>query len=160
MITGTITATDYLNAQKLHRAKTVRWFYIISGIAILLSIIVYWFVSCKAGIILGCAGIGGAIGELTMSKFILPWKVRRLHSQHKDFLSPFTYEWDSDFLMGSGVSGHSKRPWANYAKYKENESVFLLYHADNIFEVFPKKWFRDNSQMDEFRSLVNRISQT
>lgn len=160
MITGSISASDYLNAQRLHREKSVRWYYAASGTAIAVGVALYFFYQQKLGFIVGCAGIGGVIGELVMSSLYLPWKIRRLHVQQKDLASPFTYTWDSEFLEAKGVSGQSKRQWSNYAKCKENEKLFLLYHSDVLFEMFPKNWFQNQTQIAEFRSLANRAGKT
>ena len=160
MITGTISPSDYLNAQRLHRAKAVRWYYLASVVAIVIGAGVYCFVNRNTGLILACAGLGGLIGEFVMSRVYLPWKVRRLHAQQKDLASPFTYTWNSSVLEAQGISGQSKPEWGNYAKCKEDEKIFLLYHADNLFEMFPKTWFRDQDQMREFRELANRAGKT
>jgi hypothetical protein len=95
-----------------------------------------------------------------MSFVYLPWKVRRIHRQQKDLAFPFTYTWDSEFLKAQSVGGQSKRKWTNYVRCKENENLFLLYHADNLFEMFPKSWFQDQAQLIEFRSLANRAKET
>ena len=160
MITGSISASDYLNAQRLHREKSVRWCYAATGTAVAVGVALYFFYQQKLGFIVGCAGIGGVIGELVISSLYLPWKIRRLHVQQKDLASPFTYTWDSEFLEAKGVSGQSKRQWSNYAKCKENEKLFLLYHSDVLFEVFPKNWFQDQTKIAEFRSLANRAGKT
>jgi hypothetical protein len=160
MITGTISISDYLDAQRLHRSPGIWWYYLASAIAVAIVVALYFLSKRNLGLIVGCAGIGGVIGELTMSAFYLPWKVRRLHRQQKTLASPFTYTWDSEFLEARGISGHSKHEWKNYAKCKESEKIFLLYHADNLFEMFPKSWFRDQTQIDEFRKFAHRAGET
>ena len=156
MIIGTISQADYLNAQKLHRARSAEWYYLTSLVAFALGLLIYFLFNRNIGLIVACAGIGGVVGELLMSTVYLPRQVRRLHNQQKDLASPFTYQWDSMFLEAQGISGQSKRAWKNYAKYKEDEKIFLLYHADNLFEMFPKRWFRDEAQVSEFRGLANQ----
>lgn len=160
MITGTISVSDYLGAQRLHRKPGVWWYYLASVIAIALGLALYFLSKRSLGLIVGCAGIGGVIGELAISAFYLPWKVRRLHRQQKTLTSPSTYTWNSEFLEASGASGHSKHEWTNYAKCKENEKIFLLYHADNLFEMFPKSWFSDQTQIEEFRKFAQRAGKT
>jgi hypothetical protein len=159
MISGTISEVDYLNAQRLHRAKVEKWYYLASGIAIAIGITTYFFHDPKIGLIVSCAGIGGILGELIMSSAYLPRKINHLYRQQKDLASAFTYKWDSDFIEAQGVSGQSKRKWENYAKYREDKNLFLLYHADNIFEMFPKSWFESNNQVNEFRKLASRAGQ-
>jgi hypothetical protein len=160
MITGFISASDYLDAQRLHRAKSVRRYCTLSGVAIAVGVATYFFYQQNLGIIIGCAGVGGVIGELVISLLYLPWKVHRLHRQQKDLASLFTYTWDSEFLEAKGISGQSKRRWNNYAKCKEDEKLFLLYHSDVLFEMFPKAWFQDQTQIAEFRSLALRAGKT
>ena len=160
MITGIISVSDYLNAQRLHRGSSVRWYNTASATAIAFGVALYFFYRQNLGFIVGCAGVGGVIGELVMSLFYLPRKVRRLHHQQKDLASPFTYTWDSEFLEAKGTSGQSKRQWSNYARCKENEKLFLLYHSDAIFEMFPKAWFQDQVKIAEFRNLANGAGKT
>lgn len=156
MITGTISSSDYLNAQRLHRAKTVRWFYLIAVIVILGGSGIFFFAHSTVGLIVAGASLGALLGELVMSALYLPWKSRRIHAQQKDFASPFTYTWDSSVIEARGVSGQSKREWVNYAKVKEDDWLFLLYHADNLFEMVPKRWFQNQAQIQEFRELASR----
>jgi YcxB-like protein len=154
MITGTISASDYLDAQRLHRARAVRWFFVFCGVLITLGIVLMLFYSPQLGVMLVCAGVGLVAFELIFASLYLPWKVRRLHRQQKDLAAVFTYAWDDEFLEGKSANGQSKRRWRDYEKRKENEKMFLVYHADNLFEMFPKPWFRDQAQIDEFRSLT------
>lgn len=159
MITGIISIDDFLNAQRLHRANALRGFYRFFRIAILIAIPVCFYLVKALGLTLALLSIGVAIGGQITSKLILPWKVRRLHRQQKDLAFPFTYTWNAEFLEGQGVSGQSKRAWTNYHKFREDRHVFLLYHSDNLFEVFPKRWFSDNEQIDEFRRLASQAGQ-
>jgi hypothetical protein len=156
MITGSISTSDYLDALRLHRGKSVCWCYAASGIAVAVGVALYFFYQREPGLIVGAGGIGGAIGELVMSSLYLPRKVRRIHLQQKDLAFPFTYTWNSEFLEAKCVSGQSKRRWSDYAKFKENEKLFLLYHSDLLFEMFPKGWFQDQTQIAEFRALAHR----
>ncbi|MCL2075063.1 MAG: YcxB family protein [Betaproteobacteria bacterium] len=160
MITGSISTSDYLNAQRLHRAKSVRWFHITSGIIVAVGIATYFFGEHAIGFMIGGAGIGGVIGDLVLSSLYLPWKVRRIHQQHKDFASPFTYTWDSECIEVKHISGQAKRQWSDYAKCKEDEKQFLLYHSDIMFEMIPKSWFQDQTQIAEFRNLAHRARKT
>ena len=160
MITGSISASDYLNAQRLHRAKSVRMYYAASVAAIVVGVASFFFFQQKLGFIIGSAGVGGVIGELVMSISYIPWKTRRLYRQQKDLSSPFVYTWNSEYLEARGFSGQSKRQWADYLMCKENESIFLLYHCDLIFEMFPKAWFKDQDQLAEFRNFAHRSMKT
>lgn len=160
MITGSISVSDYLNAQRLHRGKSVHLIYAVSGIDVAVGGALYFLCQQDLGLIVGCAGFGAIICELVVSALYLPWKVRRIYRQQKDFAYPFTYTWDSEFLEGKGICGQSKRQWSNYVKCKENEKLFLLYHSDVLFEMLPKAWFQDQTKIAEFRRLAHRAGKT
>ena len=160
MITGTILPSDYLNAQRLHRARSVRWSYLVFAGIFAVGLAIHFLSDRNIGWVVVCTSIGGVVGQLIRSTVYLPLKVRRLYNQQKDLASPFSYKWDSIFLEAQGISGQAKREWKNYAKYKEDEKLFLLYHADNLFEMFPKSWFRDEMQVSEFREFANRAGKT
>ena len=156
MITGTITTIDYLKAQRLNRKKAeLRWFTV-SSFTIAVGLILLALGMGLTSLFFLAGGIGGIIGELVSSFGVLPRKARRLHSQQKDLAFPFTYTWDSEFLECKGISGQARRPWTNYVRVKENNEFILLYHADNLFEVFPKRWFSNQAQMEEFRRFAKR----
>ena len=91
MISGTITASDYLAAQRLHRATAVRWYDAISGLVALIGAFTCFYFDPKIGFILVGSGIGGISGEFIYARTYIPWKVRHIHGQQKDFASPFTY---------------------------------------------------------------------
>ena len=138
----------------------MRWYYAAGCTVTAVGIALFILGHKMLAFVLVGAGLGGVIGELIMSSVFLPWKVRRIHRQQKDLASPFTYTWDAEFLEARGISGHSKREWKNYAKYKENDKLFLLYHADNLFEMLPKSWFQDQSQVSDFRVHAERVGRT
>jgi hypothetical protein len=35
--------------------------------------------------------------------------------------------------------------------------MFLLYHSDVMFEIFPKSWFLSPEQVESFRQLASRV---
>jgi hypothetical protein len=154
MITGTITASDYLDAQRLHGERLRRWYRYVCAALAVVGIAFVVFGLRRPGVTLVLVGIVGLVVEYLVWTFYLPRKIRHLHLQQKDFASPFTYWWDAEFIEAKSDSGQSKRKWRNYAKFKESETIFLLYHADNMFEALPKKWFRDQAQIDEFRQFA------
>ena len=157
MLHGSITPTDYLNAQRLHRARYARGYVILCIFLILAAFVLAAFYQRHLGVIVGLVGGLGLTVEILIATVFLPWQVRRLHAQQKDLATPFNYSWDDEYLEVKGANGQAKRPWRNYAKYLEDERVFLVYHADNIFEMLPKRWFKDEAQIAEFRQLADLV---
>ena len=155
MISGTISPENYLSAQHLHRRKTVQRNIAIAASMIAAGIAFLFFSQLIIGVGLIGGGIGCGIGELILAKVVLPRKARRTFSQQKDLAEVFTYSWNSEFIVARSAIGESKRPWKNYSKYAENAHIFLLYHADNLFEMFPKTWFQSQEQLDDFRAKAS-----
>jgi hypothetical protein len=44
--------------------------------------------------------------------------------------------------------------WTVVQKLRETKSLFLLYFAPNLAVIVPKRFFRDQAQMAEWRSLI------
>lgn len=151
MISGIVTPEDHFTAQFLHRREVTRRSYVICGAMVAVGTACFLFGQLIVGWAFVGGGIGCAIGEFATARIFLPRKVRRLHMQQKEFASEVAYKWDAEYLEGRSSTGASKRPWKNYFKLKESESVFLLYQTENIFEMIPKTWFESDAQMDEFR---------
>ena len=159
MIQGNISATVYIDAQLLHRSPGLKR-YLFGVLLALVGAVLFLLDKITWGSIFIGVGLGAIAGELGASKLFIPWKTRRLYQQHKDLASLFTYTWNEDCIEAKSDSGQTRRPWENYLKHKENEKLFLLYHADNMFEMFPKRWFKDEAQLSEFRRLLERVPET
>lgn len=103
-----------------------------------------------------------ALGHETPLQALKTWRMKMPElfvKSVRNHPGPDTYTWDSDFIAAQGVSGQSRRAWKNYAKFKENEEMFLLYHADNMFEMLPKRWFISDAQIAEFRGCASRAGE-
>ncbi len=49
----------------------------------------------------------------------------------------------------------AKRSWAGYQRAMETDQAFLLILCRGVFSIYPKRAFRDNDQMSDFRVLLN-----
>lgn len=154
MIAGRLTEADFLAAQRLYRRRWARGAIVIllivaaAGVALLLA------TGQRIGIGLLCIAAGGLLGETIQSRLLLPRQARRLFRQCAAYRQSFQYSWDEDWLSVTCESGNARRRWSDYVKYRENDRVFLLYHADNLFEMLPKAWFSGAGQMAELRRLA------
>jgi hypothetical protein len=160
MISGTISVSDYLSAQRLHLGKTLRWLYLAMLALVIIGAGLYVSDRVRLGPPLMISGLSFIVIAFAMKTLYLPWKVRRLHRQQKDFGSPIAYHWDTEFLYGQHANGNTKRPWSHYSKVRESNKLLLLYHSDVLFEMFPKSWFADQSQLEEFKDLAMRSAGT
>lgn len=156
MINGMISAADFVQAQHLHRKSGARRVNMAAA-----ALAACGAAATVAGVgdfgwIALCGGVGGLIGEFVNAHLLMPRKVRKLHAQQKSFAEQITYAWDTEFISCQTRSGSARRPWSHYLKVKEDEHVFLLYHADNLFEMFPKPWFPNAETLEDFRKLACR----
>lgn len=156
MISGAISSRHYLAALQLHRQRAVKRQLLVLGALAVAGAIVAAAGYVLIGLVLVGAGVGGLIGELIQSRFVLPRSARKIYNQQAALRATYTYSWDKDGLSVSSDTVQAKRPWSDYIKTLENEDLLLLYHSDIMFEIFPKSWFASREQADEFRTLASR----
>jgi hypothetical protein len=152
MISGHISVNDYLQAQRLHRKSWEKWSKIVAVVIVVFSVAIIVVGYRNFGVLLLCVGMGLLISEYTFASIYLPRFVKKNHAQRKDLANRFTYSWDTEYVEAKSDTGSAKRPWSHYTKLKEDEHVFLLYHADNMFEMLPKSWFPSLEKIHEFRT--------
>lgn len=157
MISGAISANDFLSAQRLHRQPMVRRQLIVLAALVLIGLLIVWAGYFFSGIIIFGAGIGGLIGELVLSRFLLPRRHLRIYHQQASLRSHYTYSWDTESISVVSDTGQAKRLWSDYVKRRENDQMFLLYHSDVMFEIFPKSWFLSLEQVEAFRELASQV---
>ena len=158
MVTGSISVSDYIQAQRLHRKSIAKWSNISAAVITACGVVMLMAGSKQFGVIALFAGAGAFIGEYVVANLYLPRKVAKLHAQQKDLAGQFTYSWDDKHIQAQSNTGSSKRPWSHYAKVREDAHVFLLYHSDNMFEMLPKSWFPSSEAINEFRTLAFRAA--
>ncbi|MGY0613458.1 YcxB family protein [Luteimonas sp. A501] len=157
MITAAISSKDYLTALRLHRKRAVTRQLLVLAVLAATGVLVIAVGYMLIGLILIGAGVGGLIGELVQSKLILPGRAEKIYNQQASLRATYTYSWDNDGLSVSSETGHARRPWSDYIKFLESDQLFLLYHSDIMFEIFPKSWFSRQEQAGEFRALASRV---
>lgn len=155
MITGTITAQDYLSAMRLHRRSSVRRQMVWLTVFVVAGTVIAAFGHLLPGCVLLGAGVGGMVGELVQSKFVLPRRTRRIHGQQASMRDTYEYSWDDDSLTVSSRNARVERRWKDYLKMLENDELLLLYQSDVMFEMFPKSWFQSEAQARQFRALAS-----
>jgi hypothetical protein len=154
MVTGIITASDYLAAQYLHRRQTVKALYTFSIALIAVGAVWLCITPNLIAFAITCGAVGGLVGELIVSTAILPRRALRIHHQRKEFSSPTTYSWDNEFLITSSRDGHAKKRWKDYLRLREDDGMLLLYHSDDLFQMVPKRWFSNADDLMKFTELA------
>jgi hypothetical protein len=78
----------------------------------------------------------GAIIAITNLR--LPRTARKSFTQLKYLGAPIKAEWSADHISFEAANGSSRYQWGDFVKIAEGKSVFLLFQADNLFNVIPK----------------------
>ena len=156
MISGAISADEFLAAQRLHLRHVVRRQLTILAIFVIVGLLIVWAGYFSPGIILFGVGAGGFIGQFILSKYSWPRRQLRIYNQQASLRSNFVYSWDTEHISVVADTGQAKRHWIDYVKSRENNQVFLLYHSDVMFEIIPKSWFHSSEQVETFRRLSLR----
>jgi YcxB-like protein len=94
------------------------------------------------------------VAGLLMSHYRMPRYCARVFRQNPAFSGVTRYSWDESVLEASSEIGTARIRWRDYLKCHEDERQFLLYLADNQFQMVPKAWFTDDAQTEEFRRLA------
>jgi hypothetical protein len=159
LITATITVDDYIAGHRLHYARARGNLY---GAAAVLTVIgvAMMIGGAKWALAVLLAGIGGLLGNWWDDRVRMPGKVRKLYEQFKGISDPVELSWDAEKIEGRSATGHGSRKWRDYARLKEDDEVFLLYATDQLWYVFPKRWFGDQKQLEEFRSYARNAGET
>jgi hypothetical protein len=159
MITATLSVDDYISAHRLDKSR-VRTIVYLVALAVLIVGVALAIAGVKWAVIVICTGGGGLLGQWWDDRVGLPNKVRKLYGQFKGISDPLTFSWDAETIEGRGADGHGRRKWRDYVRFKENDDVFLLYLTDTLWHVFPKRWFIDAGQLEEFRTYASRAGET
>lgn len=158
-ITGTMSPEDYVNAQRLHRNWAAVGSYMVFGTIALIGIA---FLVAEGITVVGkglfACGIGGIVGVLIVDLWVLPIRDQRRQARRGFLNAKFTYTWNSEKLVAESAIWQSERAWSDYVRFKESKAVVLLYHPDNTYEIFPKAWFEDTKQLNEFRSYALQLN--
>lgn len=151
-----ITESDFYSAQRLHLMSAAGRLTVIAFIAALVGFLLHEHFGVSLA-----AAVGGVVGFcswLFSYHFIfLPIRCRRIYRQQKALHSETEISWNEETIEFKHEMGNTKMKWSNYAKYREDKNLFLLYQSDVIFNMIPKSSFSSEEQMREFRSHFSAI---
>ncbi len=158
-ISGQYLWTDYLDAQLLHltppRATRISLWLLGAMLAVsiismlLLRVPIEYGAACLVPVLI-------LVGLYALYRYlIMPRQVKRIFNQQKELNSPFEIEFSEAGLSFSNEFGQTLRPWQMFLKWKENEKIFMLYHSDVMFSMFPKRLFTDGSHLLTIKHFLN-----
>ncbi len=151
-LTGQYQWTDYLHAQLLNMSparglKALIYFLLIfTGVIFLAGFYDFENHAFRFELILPVLIPAGVY--LLIRYVLLPSRTRDLFNQQKELSAPFEMEISDDGLKFSNEYGYTQRPWANFAKWKEDGELLLLYFSDVVFTMIPKRMFTDPQSLE------------
>ncbi|OYV74971.1 MAG: hypothetical protein B7Z66_14655, partial [Chromatiales bacterium 21-64-14] len=91
---------------------------------------------------------GGLFCILLFFLVYFPFKIKRNYRQRKELQKEFTFVTTDSSLNVEFANGHYNKPWIDYLKWKESRNLFLLYHADNLYQIIPKRCSHSAGDID------------
>lgn len=84
----------------------------------------------------------------------IPWASRRYFRQYESMRLVQRYEANDSGLQIRGEHGEARLEWGDFVRWKEGRQEFLLYVNSRQYLIFPKRCFRSENDMLEFRRLA------
>ncbi len=147
---GKFELADLKAAQDLHArtSKFARWviiilivvlaLFIITGIVFALRNSISWTFMIYPVFILGFLAL--------YRYWLRPYQIKRAYTQHKELSSLFEMDLTDEGYNIKNDYGSGKIPWKDFAKWKSDEKIILLYRTDNMFNMVPKRLLTDETQ--------------
>jgi hypothetical protein len=158
-ITGTYTIKDLEAAAWVH-IRLRRSFAILGLllIAVALFILGYAFFSSRPtslgwGLWVLVAGLLYIVLFLC---FGIPFNARRMYKQRKDLQRECTFSVSELGLHFSTEGMAGTKPWTDYLSWKEGKDTVLIYIADNLYQMIPKRFFTSDADLQAFRQYLSQ----
>jgi hypothetical protein len=155
----TLTFDDYKNAQWL--SMRPRPVYKYAGIIILILLVICFLFSVYDSVLerdfdRGRLIFWGCIAYLLFFYFYLyPSKYKRLYKQHKLLKEPIDFEVHEAGIKFKSPSIDANLGWDHFIKWKEGKKTFILYQNDALMNIFPKRYFNNEDDINSFRKLIS-----
>jgi hypothetical protein len=146
LIQGVITERDYVRAQYLHLSRA-RAFV---GIGFSIVAAYLWATYLEPLWI----GFLFPLFLISLYAVVVPFRSRRTFRQYKALSEPVSIEKRADGLYFKRQHGEGLLPWSHIVKWRRNETLVLLYPANNVFHMVPGHFFPSESDFEAFKALV------
>ena len=148
-----ITPADHLESVKVRYRTSVRrlLMIVLGSILLLLGLITYPYFDRSWSLL----EIGLSIWILAVQLF-LPRMVHRLaYYRNRPIFGLRKVNFDEHGVVADGPQGHVETPWTRYIQYRESRRLFLLYLTKDVSGIVPKRVFKNDSEVDAFRTLLS-----
>ena len=76
-----------------------------------------------------------------------PRQIARFFQQQKELSAPMEFELSEEGFAIQHQYGGSRIPWKEFAKWKEDQEMILLYRSDLSFHLLPKRFLAGGDQL-------------
>ncbi|SFI40736.1 YcxB-like protein [Bosea sp. OK403] len=152
----TLTADDYVAANKLHVLNVYRGHLRLAMTAAGVLFYVFFIVSDYVG---GWSfwPFAGVIHLFALWLLLMPFlsyfliapgMARKNFRKQKSLQQPLTWSWSEAGLKVTNDGGAWLTPWDHYLKRADNAEMFLFYQAPRLFQMVPKRALSAEQQAD------------
>jgi hypothetical protein len=149
---------DYIKASlavsELSRKSKFQLAALMGGVACVAVFLAVYLEDVRSAVLIGAASVGAAGGGLLAKRITLPRKTRRIFAQTPMLRRPFQITWDERALTSTNEQGSGTYPWAEFHKTRELAGLFLVFFSDVMFVIIPKRAFRDEATLRDFRECM------
>lgn len=107
------------------------------------------------------AGVGAALWLVALGLILgairlrLPAMSRRSFAQQKWLRDEVEVTWSDEGILFETSKSHSRHDWDDFGKWAENRTVFVLFFADSLFSMIPKRVLTAH-EVDDLRARLAR----
>jgi hypothetical protein len=153
-----VTEQDYMSAHRLFAKnepplrRFSRHLMVWIGVLMIIAQTLYIVVEPRAGFGVGVAGVClGVFG--VYCGFALRRHFRRSYRNNHRFRHDFNAEISEEGIEVETSSSDSRMKWASFVRFLESDEIFMVFLAQWLFLVFPKRAFAAN-EADQFCTLL------
>jgi hypothetical protein len=161
-ITGIIEANDYIAAQWVHMRPRKSLRIVLYGLLIIVITVygiaakdVLWDRNNALLLPFWLLTLGFGYFVIFFGWFI-PFKTKRVYRQHTSLQKPFTLEITEEWFRAHSEEGETHTQWSELHKWKEGKKIFLIYRADNMFHMIPKRLLNEPVEMNFLRTVLQQ----
>jgi hypothetical protein len=87
----------------------------------------------------------------------VPLYLKRRYRQHKALQREQSLFPTESGLTVTTENGEGALPWSDFLAWKESDKLFMLYVADGLYHIVPKRFFAQAADIDNFRAMLRRL---
>jgi len=88
------------------------------------------------------------------SSYMMRRRLYRRYAQHRPLQAPFHSRFDDDGFRTTSALFDDRRGWDDLLRWMEDGEYILLYEADDIFRVIPKRLLAGDGRIRRLRELL------